>query len=131
MYEITHETLTVFILLGFMAGVFGTVFLTRIFEVVHMWRLFQSVLTHLLMMCITIIEHVSFLNQLKVKAMNDADFSPKQIREFESVWEQTLSTWEDAVILSIVNRSPEKFRSMIPFKNWKEAVKFVDRNSNT
>jgi hypothetical protein len=131
MYEITHETLTVFILLGFMAGVFGTVFLTRIFEVVHMWRLFQSVLTHLLMMCITIIEQVSFLNQLKVKAMNNADFSAKQIREFEAVWEQTLSTWQDSVILSIVNRAPQKFRSMIPFKNWKEAVKFVDHNSNT
>jgi len=131
MYEITHETLTVFILLGFMAGVFGTVFLTRIFEVVHMWRLFRNVLTHLLMMCISIIEQVSFLNQLKAKAMSDADFSPKQIREFETVWEQTLSTWQDSVILSIVNRAPEKFRSMIPFKNWKEAVKFVDRNSNT
>jgi H+/Cl- antiporter ClcA len=39
MYEVTMQELSVFVVLGFMAGVFASFYLTRFFEVVHMWRL--------------------------------------------------------------------------------------------
>ena len=127
MYEMSHEVLTIFVLMGFMAGVFATVFITRIIEVVHMWRMFQGVLTHMLIMCVSIVEEVSFLNQLKTKAMSEADFSSKQIKDFEEVWDKTLTNWQDSAILSIINRAPQRFRGMIPFSNWKEAVRFLEK----
>jgi hypothetical protein len=117
----------IFVLMGFMAGVFATVFLTRILEVIHMWRMFHTVLTHMLIMCVSIIEEVSFLNQLKTKAMSEADFSSKQIKDFEEVWDKTLTNWQDSAILSIINRAPPRFRAMMPFSNWKEAVRFLEK----
>ena len=65
MYELSTQELMVFVVLGFAAGIFTSFYLTRLFEVVHMWRLFQDVLARLLMMCAKIVEDVAFLGEVK------------------------------------------------------------------
>jgi len=125
MYEVTTQELMVFVVLGFAAGVFTSFYLTRLFEVVHMWRLLREVIAHLLLMCVGIIEDVEFLKELKRKQMREADFTREQIRKFEEVDERTLTKWKDAVILSLVTKVPRNFRSMMPFNNWHEAMAFL------
>tara|TARA_R110002020_G_scaffold414335_1_gene623838 strand:- start:974 stop:1384 length:411 start_codon:yes stop_codon:yes gene_type:complete len=126
MYEVTMQELSVFIVLGFMAGVFASFYLTRLFEVVHMWRLLREVIAHLLLMCLEIVEDVAFLQELKRKQMNESGFTREQIRKFEEVDERTLTKWKDAVILSLVTKVPRSFRSMMPFNNWREAMAFLN-----
>jgi hypothetical protein len=126
MYEVTMQELSVFVVLGFMAGVFTSFYLTRVFEVVHMWRLLREVIAHLLLMCLEIVEDVAFLQELKRKQMHDSDFTLEQIRKFEEVDERTLTKWKDAVILSLVTKVPRSFRSMVPFNNWREAMAFLN-----
>ena len=125
MYEVTMQELSVFIVLGFMAGVFASFYLTRLFEVVHMWRLLREVIAHLLLICLGIIEDVEFLKELKRKQMHESGFTREQIRKFEEVDERTLTKGKDAVILSLVTKVPRPFRSMMPFNTWHEAMAFL------
>ena len=125
MYELTTQELAVFVVLGFCSGVFATFYLARLLELVHMWRLVRQVIAHLLFMCLTIVENVEFLNTLKVKAMHEADFNDEQIKEFEDVWERTLTNWKDSAILSIVSKAPPSFRTLMPFDDWTGAMKFL------
>jgi hypothetical protein len=127
MYELTTQDLTVFVVLGFCGGVFATYYLGRLLEIIHMWRLLRQVIAHLLLMCLSIVENVSFLNTLKIKAMHEADFTDKQIAEFEEVWEQTLTNWQDSAILTIVSKAPPHFRTMMPFDDWSGAMKFLQQ----
>jgi|TARA_Y100000310_G_scaffold253965_1_gene260993 hypothetical protein len=126
MYELSTQELMVFVVLGFCCGVFATYYLGRILEIIHMWRLLRQVIAHLLFMCLTIVENVEFLNTLKLKSMHDADFTNEQIREFEEVWEHTLTNWKDSAILAIVSKGPPYFRTMMPFDDWKGAMKFLN-----
>ncbi len=125
MYEVTMQELSVFVVLGFMCGVFTSFYLTRLFEVVHMWRLLREVIAHLLLICLGIIEDVEFLKELKRKQMHESGFTREQIRKFEEVDERTLTKWKDAVILSLVTKVPRGFRTMMPFNNWHEAMTFL------
>tara|TARA_R110000824_G_scaffold210234_1_gene396063 strand:- start:2525 stop:2938 length:414 start_codon:yes stop_codon:yes gene_type:complete len=125
MYEVTTQELMVFVVLGFTAGIFTSFYLTRLFEVVHMWRIMRELIAHLLLMCVGIIEDVEFLKELKRKQMVESDFTPEQIRKFQEVDERTLTNWKDAVILSLVTKVPRSFRSMMPFNNWREAMAFL------
>jgi|TARA_Y100000296_G_scaffold73405_1_gene90872 hypothetical protein len=125
MYEVSTHDLIIFVVLGFCCGVFATYYLARMLELIHMWRMLRRVIAHLLFMCLSIVENVEFLNTLKVKAMHEADFTDKQIREFEEVWEHTLTNWKDSAILTIVNKAPPPFQAMMPFDDWKGAMKFL------
>ena len=127
MYEVTTQELMVFVVLGFGAGVFTSFYLTRMFEVVHMWRLLREVIAHLLLMCLTIIEDVEFLKELKRKQMHENGFTTKQIHKFQEVDDQTLTNWKNTVILSLVTKVPRAFRTMMPFNNWDEAVVFFEK----
>tara|TARA_R110000751_G_scaffold199297_1_gene304006 strand:+ start:78 stop:488 length:411 start_codon:yes stop_codon:yes gene_type:complete len=125
MFEVTTQELSVFVVLGFAAGVFTSFYLTRFFEVVHMWRLLREVIAHLLLMCMKIVEDIAFLEELKRKQMVESGFTKEQIRKFEEVDQKTLTNWKDTVILSIVTKIPRPFRSMMPFTTWREAMAFL------
>jgi hypothetical protein len=131
MYEVTTGELMVFVVLGFAAGAFASVYLSKLFEVVHLWRFCQEVVAHCLLMCVKIIEDVAFLSEVKRKHMQKADFTPEQIRQFEEVDERTLTNWKDSVILSLVSGTPPRFRTLMPFTNWKEAIKFLEESKKT
>ena len=118
----------IFVALCFAGGIFASVYLSRIFEVVHMWRLVQEVVAHCLLMCVKIIEDISFLTELKRKQMKESDFTDDQIRSFEKVEERTLTNWKNSVILSLIVGVPKQFRSLMPFTNWKEAIKFLEES---
>jgi putative Mn2+ efflux pump MntP len=125
MYEVTAQELSVFVVLGFTAGVFMSFYLTRLLEVVHMWRLMREVIAHLLLMCVGIIEDIEFLKELKRKQMHESGFTPEQMHKFQEVDERTLTNWKDTVILSLITKVPRSFRSMMPFNNWREAMAFL------
>jgi|TARA_Y100000310_G_scaffold233051_1_gene235898 hypothetical protein len=127
MHEVTNHELMIFVVLGFGAGLFSTILVSRLLEVVHTWKMVQQTVAHLLVMCLKIVEDVAFLSELKKKQMRDANFTSAQIREFQEVDEQTLTNWKDSVILSLVSRSPPHFQSMLPFKTWNEAMKFMNK----
>jgi len=128
MYEVTTYDLMIFVVLGFGAGVFATYYLARLFEIVHLWRLVQQTLTHLLLMCVKILEDVAFLEEIKRQHMKDADFTPKQMRQFREVDEQVMTNWKDSVIMSMRAKAPPSFHALIPFKNWREAVEFMEKS---
>jgi len=122
MYEVTMEELSVFVILGFMCGVFMSFYLTRLLEVVHMHRIFRQVVAHLLLMCVGMLEDIEFLKTLKHKQMLESGFTAQQIQDFEAVDDNTLTNWKQSVILSLISKVPRAFRSMLPFNNWDEAV---------
>jgi len=126
MYELSTQELMIFVVLGFCGGVFSTYYLARLFEVIHLWRLAQETIAHLLLMCAKITEDVAFLEEVKRKHMTRADFSKEQIRQFQEVDKRTLTNWKDSVILSIVKKAPPHFRSLLPFKDWNEAMTFMN-----
>ena len=126
MYEVTMQDLTVFIALGFCCGLFASIFVARFLEVVHTWRMVQDTITHLLWMCSKIVEDVAFLQEVKRTHMHEAEFTPEQIRQFEEVDDKYLTNWKDSVILGLVKRAPPHFRSMLPFKDWREAMRFMN-----
>jgi len=126
MHEVTNGELMAFVVLGFALGVFISVYLTRILEVVHMWRFTQEVVAHCLLMCVKIMEDIAFLSEVKRKHMAASDFTPEQIKQFQEVDERTLTNWKESVILSLQMAAPPRFRSFMPFTTWKEATRFLD-----
>jgi len=126
MYELTTQELMIFVVLGFCSGMFATYYLARLFEIIHMWRLLREVIAHLLWMCFTMVESIEFLTTLKVKAMHEADFTDKQVADFQEVWDENLTNWKDSAILGIVSKAPPHFRNMMPFDDWKGAMKFLN-----
>ena len=58
--------------------------------------------------------------------MEEANFTREQMRSFQEVDERTLTNWKDSVILSIVKRAPPHFRSLLPFTNWDEAMRYMN-----
>ena len=93
-YDVTMEDLAVFVVLGFSLGVFTSFYLTRLFELVHMHRIFREVIAHLLLMCTGIIEDIAFLKTLKHQQMLESGFTKEQIRSFEEVDDHTLTNWK-------------------------------------
>ena len=85
------EELSVFVILGFMCGVFMSFYLTRLLEVVHMHRIFRQVVAHLLLMCVGMLEDIEFLKTLKHKQMLESGFTAQQIQDFEAVDDNTLT----------------------------------------
>ena len=126
MYEVTMEELTIFVALGFCCGVFVSVFLSRFFEVVHLHRMVQETVIHLIWMLAKMTEDIYFLRQLKRSALEEADFTPEQVKRFEETDDKFLTNWKDTVILSLVSRSPRHFRGMLPFKSWNQAISFMN-----
>ena len=127
MYEVTMQELGIFVAMGFCCGIFASVFLARFFEVVHTWRMVKETIVWLLYMCGKIEEDVAFLQEMKNQHMHKAEFTKEQIREFKKVDERYLTNWRDSVILSLIKRSPPHFRSLLPFKDWREAMRFMDK----
>ena len=127
MYEVTTHELGIFVVLGFVGGVFMSFYLTRFMEVVHMHRLFRQFVAHLLVMCVGIMEDVAFLKELKRKQMVEADFTREQIAKFEEVDARSLTNWKDSVISSLKNNAPAPFKTMMPFNNWNEAAAFIEQ----
>ena len=126
MYEVTMQDLTIFVGLGFCCGLFASIFLARFLEVVHTWRIVKETIVWLLYMCSKIVEDVAFLQEVKKTHMRKAEFTPEQIRQFEEVDDKYLTNWKDSVILGLVKRAPPHFRSMLPFKDWREAMRFMN-----
>jgi len=127
MYEVTMQDLTVFVTLGFCCGLFASVFLARFLEVIHTWRMVQQTVVYLLWMCSKLVEDVAFLQEVKRSHMRKAEFTPEQVRQFEEVDDKYLTNWKDSVILGLVKRAPPHFRSMLPFKDWREAMQFMEQ----
>ena len=128
MHEVTNHDLMIFVILGFFSGIFVSVYLTRLIEVVHMWRIVKEVIIHLLLMCVTIMEDVEFLKEVKKKQMKEAKFDSTQIQHFQEVEERTLTNWKNSVIQAILTKAPQRFRSLMPFNNWAGAVKFLENS---
>lgn len=127
MYEVTMQDLTVFVALGFCCGLFASVFLARFLEVIHTWRMVQQTVVYLLWMCSKLVEDVAFLQEVKRSHMRKAEFTSEQVRQFEEVDDKYLTNWKDSVILGLVKRAPPHFRSMLPFKDWREAMQFMEQ----
>ena len=125
MYEVTMQELGIFVVLGFFCGAFASIYISRFLEVVHAWRMVQETIVSILWMCNKMNEDLAFLSEVKRKHMREADFTPEQIRKFEEVDSMFLTNWKDMVIISIVKRAPRHFRSMLPFTDWNEAMRFM------
>ena len=91
-----------------------------------MWRLLSHVLGHIVLMCVGIIEDIAFLKTLKKKQMVESGLTSKQIRDFEEVDDRVLTNWKNSVIISLIDRAPTPFRTMIPFGNWDEAIAYLN-----
>jgi|TARA_R110000765_G_scaffold117730_1_gene211656 hypothetical protein len=125
MYEVTTQELMIFVVLGFTLGVFVSFYLTRLLEVVHTWHIVDETVTQLLLMLAKISEDVHFLQELKRTHLVHSNTSLEAIRAFEKVDHAALTNWKESVILTIVNGSPRRFRSLIPFTNWDEAMRHL------
>jgi len=103
--------------------------ITRFLEYVHLYRLLDAMITSLLIMSVSMIESFSFLQEIKLKAMREANFTDKQINEFMTVWDNEMDMWKNLSISKIINNLPARFQSYVPFTNWKEAVDYLSKKT--
>ena len=126
MFEITMQELSIFVVLGFVAGAFVSVMVARFFEVIHTWHVVQEAVVSALFMLAKLAEDTAFLGEVKRKHMREAGFTPEQINNLEKVDEAYLTNWKDSVILNMNARAPRHFRGMFPFNTWREAMVFLN-----
>tara|TARA_B100000700_G_C14957978_1_gene814946 strand:- start:1000 stop:1398 length:399 start_codon:yes stop_codon:yes gene_type:complete len=128
MLELTTDDLTAIAAMAFFAGVFASMFLSRLLEIIHTWRIVQEAVVSVVWMLVKMVEDLSFLQELKSKQMHDAGFTEEQIRQFQKVDDQFLTNWKDTVIVSLVKRAPRHFKSMLPFHDWSSAMRFLNNS---
>ena len=128
MLELTTDDLTAIAAMAFFAGVFASMFLSRLLEIIHTWRIVQEAVISVVWMLTKMVEDLSFLQELKSKQMRDAGFTEEQIRQFQKVDDQFLTNWKDTVIVSLVKRAPRHFKSMLPFHDWNSAMRFLNNS---
>jgi hypothetical protein len=125
--DITVQDLQVFCALSFVGGIFASLWLTRFFEVVHTWRLFKEVLYHLLYMAVGLVEDVEFIREVKAKHLHEAGYDEEQIRAFQTVDDYNLTQWKENVIVKLLTRIPPRFRTMMPFRSYTEATRYLNK----
>ena len=126
MYELTMHELGIFVVLGFCLGVFVSFYLARLIEVVHTWHIVEETIAQLLLMLAKMAEDIHFLHELKKQDMVHSSLTPEQVQAFEDIDKAALTNWKESVILSIVNRAPRRFRSLVPFSSWDEAMRHLN-----
>ena len=125
-YEMTHQVLMTFVVLGFTCGVFAAVFATRFFEVVHLHRLVTETIYRLLLMCSKLNEDLEFISQLKETELENQNVDKNSRRKFRKVDADIVKKWKNGVIMTLLNYSPEKFRYALNFTNWEEAMRVLN-----
>lgn len=123
--EISTYELSVFAVLSFFAGAFASIYISRLFDVIHTWRIVNEAILSILWMLAKITEDMAFLQELKLKQMRQSGFTPEQISKFKEVDDHFLTNWKESAIVSIVKRAPRHFKSMIPFYDWNSAVRHL------
>lgn len=122
--EISTYELSVFAVLSFFAGAFASIYISRLLDVIHTWRIVNEAILSILWMLTKITEDMAFLQELKLKQMRQSGFTPEQISKFKEVDDHFLTNWKESAIVSIV-KSPRHFKSMIPFYDWNSAVRHL------
>jgi len=128
MYEVTTQELMIFVALGFGLGVFTSFYLARLLELVHMWKLLETLVINILFMCLTIVEDIGFVKELKRSKLKESNFTPQQIDEFEKVDALAFANWKESLIQSILNSVPRPFKTMMPFGDWASAMKYLQNS---
>jgi hypothetical protein len=123
--EISTYELSVFAVLSFFAGAFASIYISRLLDVIHTWRIVNEAILSILWMLTKITEDMAFLQELKLKQMRQSGFTPEQISKFKEVDDHFLTNWKESAIVSIVKRAPRHFKSMIPFYDWNSAVRHL------
>lgn len=124
--DITLQDLQIICALSVAAGVFLSFWLTRLFEVVHTWQMFHGVVLHLLYMAVGLVEDVEFIRQVKERHLRETGYTTEQIQTFQEVDDYNLTQWKENVIIKLVTRMPPRFRSMMPFTNYREATRYIN-----
>ena len=119
--EITDLQL-VALVVAFFIGVFGCRFATHFFEVCHAAILVERTMYHCLLMCAKVHEDLVFLREIKLKHLKEGEFTAAQVREFQEVDKQILTTWKESIVQSILINTPPSFGFVAKFTNWKEAM---------
>ena len=101
-YEITHQILMTFVVLGFFCGVFAAVFATRFFEVVHLHRLVTETIYRLLLVCSKLNEDLEFISQLKHTELENQNFDKNSRRNFRKVDDDIVKKWKNGVIMTLL-----------------------------
>ena len=119
--EITDLQLVALVVTFFM-GVFASRFATHFFEVCHAAILVEKTVYHCLLMCAKVHEDLVFLREIKLKHLQEGEFSHAQVREFQQVDKQILTTWKESIIQSILIKTPPSFLFVIKFTSWNEEM---------
>jgi len=107
---------------AFFMGVFGCRFATHFFDVCHAAILVEKTVYHCLLMCAKVHEDLVFLREIKLKHLKEGEFTNSQVREFQDVDVQILTSWKESIIQSILINTPPSFGFITKFTNWKEAM---------
>ena len=72
--EISTYELSVFAVLSFFAGTFASIYISRLFDVIHAWRIVNEAILSILWLLTKITEDMAFLQELKLKQMRESGF---------------------------------------------------------
>tara|TARA_R110002051_G_scaffold146618_1_gene219333 strand:- start:152 stop:550 length:399 start_codon:yes stop_codon:yes gene_type:complete len=126
---ITEDEMVALMGISMIVGGFLVIFATRLFEFVHLHKMFASIVASILMVTVSIIESTEFLRELKIKAMREADYTESQISSFAELWDEEIRLWKDLTITRMFNLLPSRFVTYLPFRDWDSAIDFLKRST--
>jgi len=114
-------------LMWFLLGALTYKLLAKMLNIGKVILLLQEVQIDCLQLLGTVVEDVAFIRTLKYKTMKKALATSEQVKQAQEIDEQALSLWKETAIRKLIENFPKKFRSLIKFKNWREAMNFLNK----
>jgi len=113
-------------MLWFIAGAFSYRIISRLMQYGAMLHMYAQTLVCSLAILRMTEDNIITAQQKRREAEIKAGVSKESIAESDTVESKALVLWRELSITTIINLTPHALRPAIKFKNWRQAMNFLD-----
>ncbi len=113
-------------LLWFIGGAFSYRIISRLLQYGAMLHMYTQTLVCSLAILRMTEDNIMTAQQKRREAEAKAGMSKESIAENDNVESKAVAIWRELSITTIINLTPHALRPAIKFKNWRQAMNFLD-----
>ena len=111
----------------FFGGVFAHKFASYLFDVAKRTSYYNNAIFSSLRMMKYVDDTISAALVGKYTLMSEGGISDKKIEEEKEKDENVIEFWREISVVNLITSVPKKYRAVLKFKNWHQAMRILDK----